>query len=162
MSKVTRENNKRLLHFRNIYAFLANVADLIIKKTNTLHYEIAGYVVVRKIISLIEWLIKITHSEECPIQGIQQWKTYCKEKEFLEIREYILNEYEVFNVFNNAMEPDIKKRCLQGSYQPDVKEMIAGQLKEQTYRKYLQLFLKQLAKENSELSLKEYSLAKVR
>jgi len=39
------------------------VADLIIKKTSTPHYEIAGYVVVRKIIALIEWLIKITHSD---------------------------------------------------------------------------------------------------
>jgi len=63
MSKITRQNNKRLLHFRNIYAFLASVADLIIKKTSTPHYEIAGYVVVRKIIALIEWLIKITHSD---------------------------------------------------------------------------------------------------
>jgi hypothetical protein len=40
--------------------------------------------------------------------------------------------------------------------------MIAGPLKDQTYRKYLQLFLKQLAKENSEVSLKECSLLKGR
>jgi len=36
--------------------------------------------------------------------------------------------------------------------------MIAGSLKDQTYKKYLQLFLKQLAKENAELSLSNCSL----
>jgi hypothetical protein len=48
---------------------------------------------------------------------------------------------------------------LQGSYDPDVKEMIAGSMKEQTYRKYLQLFLKQLARGNAETSLANCSLA---
>jgi hypothetical protein len=34
MSQINKNNFKKILHFRNIYAFLANVADQIIQKSN--------------------------------------------------------------------------------------------------------------------------------
>ena len=53
MNKVNKNNSKKLLHFRNIYAFLASIADLIINKTQYQNYEIAAYVIVRKILNMI-------------------------------------------------------------------------------------------------------------
>ena len=37
-SKSTRQNSKIILHYRNIYAFIASVADTIINRTEDEHY----------------------------------------------------------------------------------------------------------------------------
>lgn len=53
MNKINKHNSKKLLHYRNIYAFLASIADLIINRTEYQNYEIAAYVIIRKILSMI-------------------------------------------------------------------------------------------------------------
>jgi hypothetical protein len=39
----------------------------------------------------------------------------------MEIREYIEKERDVFSVFNQSLEPLIKKKALQGAYDPDIR-----------------------------------------
>lgn len=46
------------------------------------HHEIAAYVVVRKILSMIDWIIKLTAQDECPLEGVQNWKDYKKSQDF--------------------------------------------------------------------------------
>jgi hypothetical protein len=59
MSKINKNNFKKILHFRNIYAFLANVADLIIQESEELFHEIASYVLIQKILDMIVWLKEV-------------------------------------------------------------------------------------------------------
>jgi dsDNA-binding SOS-regulon protein len=66
-SKVSRHNSKAILHFRNIYAFLASVADTVINRTEEQHHEIAAYVLVRKILSMIKWLLEATKEDHCSL-----------------------------------------------------------------------------------------------
>ena len=68
---------------------------------------------VRKILAMIEWMLKAT-ADECKIKGIKNWKKYSKSSEFQEIREYVSKEFEVFSVFNKSLEPIIKKKALDG------------------------------------------------
>lgn len=145
-SRSSRNNSKRILHYRNIYAFLASITDLI-SHCDHPHHEIAAYVVMRKIIAMIEWMLKLTAQDECPLEGVTDWKHYRHSPDFREIEDYITKELEVFSVCNNRLEPVIKKKSLNGDYDPDVKELIAGPLKEATYAKYLRKFLLALAGE---------------
>lgn len=143
-SRSSRNNSKRILHYRNIYAFLASMADMI-SHCGHQHHEIAAYVVVRKIIAMIEWMLKLTAQDECPLEGVTDWKHYRSSPDFREIEDYVTKELEVFSVYNTRLEPVIKKKSLSGDYDPDVKELVAGPLKEATYAKYLRKFLLALA-----------------
>lgn len=139
-----RSNSKRILHYRNIYAFLASMVDMI-SHCGQQHHEVAAYVVIRKIIAMIEWLLGLAQQDECPLEGVQDWKHYRQSQDFLEIADYITKELEVFSVYNIRLEPAVRKRSLNGDYDPDVKELVAGALKEATYAKYLRRFLLALA-----------------
>ena len=87
---------------------------------------------------------------------------YCQEDDFLEIRDYVEKERDVFSVFNQSLEPIIKAKALKGDYDADIKELLGGALKEKTYRKYLQLFLRALAKRCANWSLEAGALDKVK
>lgn len=139
-----RSNSRRILHYRNVYAFLASVADLL-SHCQQPHHEIAAYVVVRKIIAMIEWMLKLAAQDECPLEGVTDWKHYRLSEDFREIEDYVTRELEVFSVYNTRLEPVIRKKSLSGDYDPDVKELLAGPLKEATYAKYLLRFLRPLA-----------------
>lgn len=70
-NKVSRNNSKRILHFRNIYAFIATVADRVINRNTEDHHQIAAYVLVRKILEMIDDLLKATEGGECTLEGIE-------------------------------------------------------------------------------------------
>lgn len=107
---------------------------------------------------MIEWLVQIMESKESPFEGVQSWHQYVKQDDFREIKEYISKEYQVFNVFNQSLEPLIKKKSLEGSYDMDIKELIGGAFKASTYVKYLKSFLFEIASRASLISLDKHCL----
>lgn len=54
--KAFKRNANRLLHYRNIYVFLASLAEETMNNTNIRMSEIAGYLLVKKLLALIQWL----------------------------------------------------------------------------------------------------------
>ena len=52
----------------------------------------------------------------------------------------------------------IKKQALDGAYDSDIRELLAGPLEESTYVKYLRLFLKEVARQASSRALVESNL----
>lgn len=107
---------------------------------------------------MIQWLLKETQEQECSIKGIINWKKYGKSAQFKEIRDYLQKQYDVFGVFNQSLEPIIKKKALDGIYDTDIRELLSGPLKKDTYVKYLSLFMKQIARSVSSRALVESNL----
>lgn len=79
---MTRSNSKIILHYRNIYAFIASVADMIINREGEQHSQLAAYVLVRKILDMIERVLQATAGTECQLEGLQYWELYREEPEF--------------------------------------------------------------------------------
>jgi hypothetical protein len=52
---------------------------------------------------MIEWLLQATGGTECKLQRIEHWEIYRDEPEFIEIRDYILKERDVFGVFHDSL-----------------------------------------------------------
>ena len=67
-------------------------------------------------------------------------------------------ENDVFGVFNQSLEPTIKKSALEGIYELDVKELLGGSLKEEVYSKYLLKFLRPIARQAASRALVESNL----
>ena len=76
----------------------------------------------------------------------------------MEIREYLQKEKDVFGVFNQSIEPIIKKKALEGTYDSDVRELLGGPIKQTIYIKYLGFFLKEVARSASSRALAESNL----
>lgn len=91
--RICRYNTRRLLHYRNIYTFLAAVNDDIIQNHESPLYDIAAYVLARKILDMIVWLQQIIICEICPLKGLTHWELYRKEQQFAEVKTYVDNEY---------------------------------------------------------------------
>lgn len=54
--KSFKSNASRLLHFRNIYVFLASVAEEAMNQTTVKSSEVVCYLLVRKLLDLIQWV----------------------------------------------------------------------------------------------------------
>lgn len=53
--KAFKRNSNRLLHHRNIYVLLASVGEETMTQ-NVKFSDIAGYMLIRKLLSLLQWL----------------------------------------------------------------------------------------------------------
>lgn len=53
--KAFKKNGNRLLHHRNIYVLLASVAEETMNQ-NIKFSDIVGYLLIRKLLNLLEWL----------------------------------------------------------------------------------------------------------
>jgi serine/threonine-protein kinase ULK/ATG1 len=99
--KIMKRNTTKLLNYRNFYVFLARMADECMEhklKTS----ELASYCLVRRLISLLEWLKK-GFSRRDNIADLPEWEAYVKTNDFREIEKYIMKEYDIFKVFYNRM-----------------------------------------------------------
>jgi serine/threonine-protein kinase ULK/ATG1 len=99
--KVVKRNSNRVLHERNKYVFLASVAEETITKKLGLS-EYVGFILIKKLLMLIEFL-KSKLAEKKNLFNFEEWEYYTKSREFQDICKYIVNEYEVFEVYFNCM-----------------------------------------------------------
>jgi len=99
--KIVKRNSNRVLHERNKYVFLASVAEETITKKLGLS-EYVGFILIKRLLMLIEFL-KTRLAENKNIFNFEEWEYYTKSREFQDICKYIVNEYEVFEVYFNCM-----------------------------------------------------------
>lgn len=69
--------------------------------------DIAGYMLIRKLLSLLEWL-KGKMDDKKEFAGMDYWELFVKTKDYQDIRNYIEKEYSVFHIFANSVHNKIK------------------------------------------------------
>jgi hypothetical protein len=75
-----KRNSNKLLHHRNIYVLLASVGEETMNQ-NSKFSDIAGYILIRKLLSLLEWLKgKMENLKEFP--GMGYWELFIKTKDY--------------------------------------------------------------------------------
>lgn len=70
--KAFKKNANKLLHYRNIYVFLASLAEEALNNFNLKMSEIAGYLLVKKLLGLILWL-KTSIQNKKAFPGMENW-----------------------------------------------------------------------------------------
>jgi hypothetical protein len=69
--------------------------------------DIAGYILIRKLLSLLEWLKQQMDNKKY-FSGMEYWDQFIKTKDYQDIRNYIEKEYSVFRIFSNSVHNKIK------------------------------------------------------
>lgn len=79
-----------------------------------------------------------------------------------EITDYICKEQEVFTVFKESIDPNIKKGFLDGKYGSDVKSLINGNFEDKDYENCIKKYIRSIAKQATikMLSLKKTEIFK--
>jgi serine/threonine-protein kinase ULK/ATG1 len=83
--------------------------------------EITGYLLVRKLLSLIQWL-KTSMQNKKAFAGMDNWEAFTRQKDYIDIKQYIEKEYEVFSVFYDSIYAKLKEKVKQ--FDPDIQECI--------------------------------------
>jgi len=87
--------------------FLASSAEEAMGNTHIRMPEIAGYLLVRKLLGLIQWL-KTSMTNKKAFPGMDNWEQFTRQKDYLDIRQYIEKEYDVFSVFYDSIYSKLK------------------------------------------------------
>lgn len=77
-----------MLHYRNIYVFLASVAEEAMNQTGVKSSEIVCYLLVRKLLDLIQW-VKLCMEGKKPMPDMRHWEEFTKQKDYADIKLYI-------------------------------------------------------------------------
>lgn len=85
--KAFKKNSNRLLHHRNIYVLLASVGEETMNQCSKLS-DIAGYMLIRKLLSLLEWLKQMMNNKK-EFPGMAYWELFIKTKDYEDIKNYI-------------------------------------------------------------------------
>eukprot|EP00828_Plagiopyla_frontata_P049021 TRINITY_DN959_c0_g1_i2.p1 TRINITY_DN959_c0_g1~~TRINITY_DN959_c0_g1_i2.p1 ORF type:complete len:342 (-),score=55.44 TRINITY_DN959_c0_g1_i2:15-1040(-) len=97
--KICKRNSNRILHERNIYVFLASVAeDAMNNFADQQLSQIVGFLLVKQLLILIDNL-KSNLMYKNNVFGLQSWNQYVETKDFQDILQYIIKEFDVFNVY---------------------------------------------------------------
>ena len=150
-----RRNMKRIMHFRNVYVFLANVSDQILTPDPTLGLflseddnQLVCLVLVKKILEMADSLMELIDSQECPLSTLENWAEFKNSEELAEIKEYIGKEADVFSVFSDSITPGIKKKFIDGEYGPEVKELLTdARLNQKVYEMHLKKYARSLGRQ---------------
>lgn len=95
--RVCKRNSNRILHERNIYVFLASVAEDSMN-TELKISEYIGFMLVKKLLCLIDNLKNCLQSKN-NIFGLEYWEHFTTTKDYLDIYQYIAKEFDVFKVY---------------------------------------------------------------
>ena len=107
--KAFKRNSKYLLHRRNIYVFLASVAEEAMELGKELKFsDIVGYFLIRKLLQLLGGLKELMEKKDVP--GLLYWELFKAEKDFRDIQAYVWKEYDVFRVFYESVHNRIRDK----------------------------------------------------
>lgn len=71
--RIRKRNANRILHERNIYVFLASVAEDAMNNTSLKHSDIIGFLLVKKLLQLVDFLAtKMTQKKN--IFNLELWE----------------------------------------------------------------------------------------
>lgn len=59
-----------------------------------------GYLIVKKLLTLIDWLSQIFDGKLEPPAAAEHWEQFIKERDFKDIRQYVAKEHEMFKTFH--------------------------------------------------------------
>ena len=112
--RVCKRNSNRILHERNIYVFLASVAEDAMNSELKIS-EYVGFLLVKKLLILIEGL-KVCLQTKTNGFVLDQWEHFTSTKDYQDIYQYIAKEYDVFKVYfeqlYDRMQPNLKNKGL--------------------------------------------------
>ncbi|KAL4509999.1 hypothetical protein ABPG72_010192 [Tetrahymena utriculariae] len=100
--RIKKRNANRILHERNIYVFLASVAEDAMNNTTLKTSELVGFLLVKKLLQLVEFLAGKMKKKE-NVFKLELWDMFVDTKDFNDIFMYIEKEHEVFRLYFNSM-----------------------------------------------------------
>ena len=72
--RVFKSNSNKLLHHRNIYVFLASVAEETMSMGQEVKFgDVIGYLLIRKLLERLEWL-KVSMDNKKHFEGMEHWE----------------------------------------------------------------------------------------
>lgn len=90
------------MHERNLYVFIASVAEEAINNTQIPNSEIIGFFLTKKLLQLITSLRKILINKTNAF-NLNCWDQFTQSKEYKDIFAYITKEYDVFKVYFDSI-----------------------------------------------------------
>lgn len=106
--------------------FLASVADDALGNTQMKIGEQIGYLLVRRLLEIIQELKDLMISKEPPA-GFDKWKEFTKQKDYANIKQYIEKEHNLFTTFHNTILGKIISKNSIKTYTEDIRELIQNQ-----------------------------------
>jgi serine/threonine-protein kinase ULK/ATG1 len=104
-----KRNSKFLLHRRNIYVFLASVAEEAMDIGREVKFsDVVSYLLIKKLLQLLAKLKEVMEKKEA--KDLQYWDLFQGEKDFKDIQAYVWKEYDVFRVFYESVHNKIKDK----------------------------------------------------
>jgi serine/threonine-protein kinase ULK2 len=101
--KTRKRNANRLLHERNIYVFLASVAEDAMNNSTILkNAEFVGFLLVKKLVQTVEGML-YKLSQKNNLFNLEMWNQFLDTKDFKDIFSYIEKEYDVFKMYYQSM-----------------------------------------------------------
>jgi serine/threonine-protein kinase ULK/ATG1 len=109
-----KKNSKYLLHRRNIYVFLASVAEEAMDLGKEIKFsDVVGYLLIKKLLQLLGRLKELMGRKELKeLKELQFWELFQGEKDFKDIQAYVWKEYDVFRVFYESVHTRIKDKVM--------------------------------------------------
>lgn len=140
--KAFKRNSKFLLHRRNIYVFLASVAQEAMELGKEVKFsDIVSYFLIRKLLLLLAKLKEIMEKKE--FKELNYWQLFQAEKDFKDIHVYVWKQYDVFRVFYESVHNRIRDKVKY--LDQETQQVISSQnspLNEKIYQKNLRDYVK--------------------
>ncbi len=105
--RIKKRNANRILHERNIYVFLASIAEDAMNNTNLKSSELVSFLLVKKLLQQVEFLCSKMKKKE-NVFKLELWDQFVISKDFNDIYMYIEKEHDVFRLYFNSMWEKIK------------------------------------------------------
>ncbi|EAR96828.2 Serine/Threonine kinase domain protein (macronuclear) [Tetrahymena thermophila SB210] len=127
--RIKKRNANRILHERNIYVFLASVAEDAMNNTTLKSSELVGFLLVKKLLQLVEFLAGKMRKKE-NVFKLELWDMFVDTKDFNDIFMYIEKEHEVFRLYFNSMLDKIQNspKIINSAIDPQVKAAISSNI----------------------------------
>jgi serine/threonine-protein kinase ULK2 len=145
--KAFKKNSKYLLHRRNIYVFLASVAEEAMDLGKEINFsDVVGYLLIKKLLQLLSRLKELMERKELKeVKELQFWELFQREKDFKDIQAYVFKEYDVFRVFYESVHSRIKDKVK--FFDEETQAILASQnvaLTEKVYQRHLREYIRGL------------------
>ncbi|CAD8146933.1 unnamed protein product [Paramecium octaurelia] len=101
--KAKKRNANRILHERNIYVFLASVAEEAMNNQTIQNYDVTGFFLVKKLLQQIDFLKTIILENKQNVYGLEFWEQFTQSKDYKDIHTYISKEFDVFKSYFDSI-----------------------------------------------------------
>ena len=127
-----KENWKRILYYRNVYAFYGHLAEDTIEHNYNIYGECLAFLLLKKVIVLLGSLKKNIQKRE--IEGVKDWEEFEKTAEHFNILALINQEEEIFNSMYEKLALKVLEKGTLSQFEDDL--MLSGKFTvEETQRR---------------------------